>query len=219
MRIQISLIVAALFMSTPVFANQDWVQVEVVVFELKHPQTDNEKWPAQPENPADVPSQSLNDRGNPDRDAFVVLPPTQFKLNKTIANMESSGEYKMLYHTAWRQPLNNNSPSVRIEKNNELLGTVTLNNLHQPNINADLILHRSAESAVTDPAEMMDPALKNQNSIIEASNQMDNTIQYRLKQSQHFKTGDLTYFDHPAFGMLVDVQPYQPKVGLKTGSR
>lgn len=122
----------------PVWAEDDWYQVEVLVFEQAGgPGSDNHQLglrPGYPDNwrqlsdPGAPPNPWLNNKDDADEPAatdattsaalkeqpYTLLPASERRLNGEARSLERSSSYRVLSHRAWRQPLGSRASSVWI---------------------------------------------------------------------------------------------------------
>ncbi len=167
----------------------DQYDIEILIFEQSHQiGLDNEQWQKLEvdEGEADggdggdgdfptkeiLETVSLDDGGE---NVIVELPSTSLTLADTRERLNSTVDYRVLYHKAWHQTVRDKdkSTAVWIELP-ELEGTI---NLHKQRF-----LHFSADLSF--------------NSLFG---------EVKLEQSRRLKSKELHYFDHPLFGILVRV--------------
>lgn len=138
--LSVSLFVLLGFVTTA-FAEDDWYQIEVVIFDQSGgPGSDNRQLGLQlgyPDNwrqltdPDAAPNPWLDDHDEAEQslapgqvsDAddlaaeeqpYTVLPSSERRLNGEARSLERSSGYRVLYHQAWRQPLENRAGSAWI---------------------------------------------------------------------------------------------------------
>jgi hypothetical protein len=175
--------------------------------------------PVQSAPDTDLPSQPVVPAG-PEPLAYVALPTSQFTMQSVAAKLSKKDAYRVLSHSAWRQPATSNkgSESVRIfggrllDKDDpsnphyEFDGLVTLKSTRYLHLDVDAILREQTSSSggkYDSPADL---------GLLESSNNgRDRTAVYqiyRLMQSQRVRSNKLYYFDHPLMGVIVKISPY-----------
>lgn len=156
---------------------------------------------------------------------FVDLPPSAFTLNKIESYLDDNRDYRILTHVAWRQPAltGNATEKVRIyggdvvasgsnlrsdqpEKMWEFEALMTLSQSKFLHIDADAVLRASGyRYDSSDYLTVEDLGLIGE----EGEHYRNPKITtYRLSESQRVKSGNLYYFDHPYYGMIVKITPY-----------
>ena len=180
-----------------------WYTVEVVVFErLDDAGLYEEVWPAVPEagvttgadegeDGEEADAVPLAAAGEP-REPFVALPAAELGLGGITAALRRSGSYRPLLHTAWRQPGVDARGAVAVAVADDSVspsveGTLRLHRARYLHLNADLLYRRAApaDADVTLPAG------------------------FRMAQSRKMRSEEIHYLDHPLFGVIVQVTPYE----------
>jgi len=167
----------------------------------------------------DLPAEPVVAAG-PEPLAYVALPTSQFTMQSVAAKLSKKDAYRVLSHSAWRQPATSNkgSESVRIfggrlldkdDPNNphyEFDGLVTLKSTRYLHLDVDAILREQSKSSggkYDSPADL---------GLLESSNNGHDRMSiyhiYRLMQSQRVRSNKLYYFDHPLMGVIVKISPY-----------
>ena len=166
--------------------------VEVIVFRHNSQPGQDENW--QTPEPGAVRA-----RGQFPKNQFTELSSSRFKLNPVRYSLQQGGDYAVLYHRAWRQLAYSTANaadypvhSFSDDNRNSIEGTIRLVRERYLHLNVDLLLMESAGSK---------PGLY--------SDGPGNIPAYRLTEKRRIKSSELHYFDHPKFGMLVMVTPYQ----------
>jgi hypothetical protein len=168
--------------------------------------------PAQPQ-PVAAPA-------GPEPLAYVALPTSQFTMQSVAAKLSKKDAYRILSHSAWRQPATSNkgSESVRIfggrllDKDDpsnphyEFDGLVTLKATRYLHLDVDAVLREPTSGSggkYDSPADL---------GLLENSNNSQDRAAvyqvYRLMQSQRVRSNKLYYFDHPLMGVIVKISPY-----------
>ncbi len=129
-----------------------------------------------------------------ERDAFIVLPPSEHGFSDTNRTLDRSPSHRLLFHGSWRQPVRQTSRSIPIilnggrlfDEQSELQGSVRF----RFNPNADRV--------VVDANIWLTRFINNQEHIIQ------------MIQSRDMRSNEFHYLDHPAMGIVVLVKPYTP---------
>jgi Peptidoglycan-binding protein, CsiV len=160
--------------------------VEIIIFRNNVMSDAGEQWttPASSElQPTRVFSQ----------DEFTELSPTLYQLDDIRGGLRNSSGYTVLLQRAWRQvgydaahaipyPIHSLAGNGR----DSIDGSVTLTRERYLHLDVDLTL-KTADS--TSPAPGSKPA-------------------FRLHEKRRMRSRELHYFDHPRFGMIAMVTPY-----------
>lgn len=208
-----------LLAAAPGLAAARWYQVDVVVF--KHnveSTTGGEQWPETRELPdyahsidlitdlpamGDEPHDAVAD-SNTAPLAFKALDRGERGLADLERRLRGSSEYTPLLSAAWRQP----NFGVGGAKRVHLSSVTTLKATHSPAAGVDV----AAPEAVAKPRIEGIVTLK-------IARQMAVDVDFvfdhdgtplRMKASRSMKLREVHYFDHPLFGVLVQVVPYIP---------
>jgi hypothetical protein len=139
-----------------------------------------------------------------------VLGPEELKLGNEFRKLRAIAAYEPLFHAGWVQPGLAEADAVPFElKTLGVLnprGTVRVHLSRFLHITLDLT-YRAAESAAA--------ALP-----LGTADGLDEIVlapEYRLKATRSARSGELHYFDHPAFGVLVRVTPLPAPDGSSSG--
>jgi hypothetical protein len=164
--------------------------VEIVVFRNLAPSDGGERW--------NTPAMNATayQRSFP-QDQFTELAYRLYRMNGIVRALENSRNYQVLYHRAWRQLAYNKQNSVaypietEIEsgKRNSVQGWVRLIRERFLHLDIDLFLMANpghAAGATTARIPL-----------------------YQLDEKRRIRSGELHYFDHPRFGIIARVTPYQ----------
>jgi Peptidoglycan-binding protein, CsiV len=208
----------------PTFAvtEPNWITVEIILFEPTNlePGMQKEGWPIRPGFPNLANAIELNAD-----ESYTVLPKTQWQLNESEKKLTNSGQYRVVFHTAWKQPLLGEKKAIPIHLTAgrqwdkslpnfsgetipwEIEGTLKLYNARFIHADADFILQIPASS---------DSASDNFKSInhhtIRAVNpdnwrpRTKTQLQYfRLTHAERIKAKEIYYFDHPLLGLIIRI--------------
>lgn len=212
-----------LFFSKMAFAAPESITVEIIVFEQANiaASIEQESWPIRPSLPKLDAALDLTAEDN----AYTILPKAQWQLNDSEKRLTNSGQYRILLHTAWTQPMlgakqtapihltagrnwDSSLPNFSGVKTAwELEGTLKVYNARFIHVDADLALQIPATTqANPDKLETL------KYHFLESVNpdswrpRAKTQLQYfKLNHSERVKLKDVYYFDHPLFGVIVRV--------------
>lgn len=174
-------------LAAPVSAQEaPWYEVELIVFE-------HVGATARPDISGPSPTAENAHGSNP---ASSIAPPVatplpagdvlssrEYRLADVESALAASRKYRPLLHTAWRQPVLANKQAqpvaVTAPDSAQVTGAVRLYRSRYLHLETDLLYRKAPEA--------------------------DSDAGFRLRDRRRMRSGDLTYFDHPAFGMLVVV--------------
>jgi len=165
--------------------------VEVIVFSNRSAADDGEQMIASPANAA--PAGSVFPAGQ-----FTELDPQSYTMNSISSTLASAPGYHVLFHHAWRQLAYDRTNaadypvhSLADNSHDSVTGTITLIRERYLHLDVDLLLTSAGSSA---------PVLY--------SAGPGNAPAWRLSEKRRIRSGELHYFDHPRFGVIVRVTPY-----------
>ena len=129
---------------------------------------------------------------------FTELSPNLYQLDGVRGGLRNSSGYTVLLHRAWRQvgydaahaipyPIRSLSESGR----DSIEGSVTLVRERYLHLDVDLLLMTASRAAPTQYADGPGSAPA-----------------FRLREKRRVRSRELHYFDHPRFGMIAMVTPY-----------
>lgn len=235
----ITLFLASL--STPALAEKAWYQVEVLVFANKNQSALlTEAWPENPGNPSGLDIVELNITGNDDitrSKPWEVLPAKGYELNNRAYALRKSRDYRLLLHTAWQQPaqedrqkqavyLHDQLPIPFVKSSfppesseigpflQQLFGTLRLRISRYLHLDIDLTYRIAQEVQYNEQKDALMEAVKlapEDNRFIFTSEPVTTIAQrgFRLQESRRIKSKEVHFFDHPLFGVLVYVTPLE----------
>jgi hypothetical protein len=222
-----------LFAAVPAHAN--WYQVEVIVFEYLNPDPDGEVWNADPGLPdrgrtvdpvweAAEQDSAAADAAAQRRIAFQVLPTARHRLDGIHRLLRQSRDYRPLLHLAWQQPgtpsraVYLEEPRIKPDPVDEpvmpasetaeppervIQGTVRMR--------VTRFLHVDVDMAYLAPLlrRQVLPVAGAPGAAEPAAGATSTTGHVRLRESRRMKLNELHYFDHPLFGIIVQVSRLQ----------
>ncbi len=158
------------------------------------------------------------------RHDFYGLPTSEHRLGGVVNALRASGRYRPLLHVAWQQPgfARQNAPAVHItaERSREtkaglagrsravlrsLDGTIRVYRGRYLHVLADLAYYRP-EPTPTSPA---DPHSALLDGALGGLAPPPRPSPFRLSEHRRMRFGELHYFDHPLFGLLIEILPYR----------
>jgi hypothetical protein len=132
------------------------------------------------------------------QDEFTELARTLYRLDGIRGGLRNSSGYSVLFHRAWRQvgydaahaiayPIHSFAENGR----DSIEGSVTLVRERYLHLDVDLLLMKTSGAA---PAQY--------------SEGPNSAPAFRLREKRRMRSRELHYFDHPRFGMIAMVTPY-----------
>jgi hypothetical protein len=175
------------------------------------------------------PSLDLLFQQDPALQAFRMLPDTEFTLDDMAKRINRSSSYHLLYHAAWRQPVQPMDQAIPIllqagdqyDAFSELDGIITISRARYLHIDTDLwftiFSPRSGQASMVMPDNTLnypeaDRELLRQYPEINLFESRRNNYlpvqTYRMVQSRRMRSSTLHYLDHPAFSLLITVEKF-----------
>lgn len=239
--------------------HQGWYQVEMIIFSRTNPAL-QEHFPTNIQLHYPVLFQTLKDpkavdTGNQTHSAagnlladntpapaidlnsqpFYQLPQEMRQLNYQANKMAGSSEYQLLFHEAWRQPINNKSQADWILINAEKKPASQLSGAIRLSVATYLVLETNLwfaefepklddnESIWPDLPERPDLIAKetlssqndtNNQEFIEETLEPPNTVQTKrvvlLKSKREMRSNEVHYIDHPLVGIVIKITQFKP---------
>lgn len=127
------------------------------------------------------------------RDAFLRLPASEQNFRQTNQALERSPDYRLLWHAAWRQPMEQASgtPYIEVEGGRELEG--------QPELTGTLRAYFSPDTTrVILDAELWRTVFEN-----------GEALRLPMQQARPMISNEFHYLDHPAIGIVAEVFRYE----------
>jgi hypothetical protein len=149
------------------------------------------------------------------RDAFIALDDSEHEFTQYNGNLELSPNHRLLYHAVWRQPVLNKVQASAIQiiggdrfgAHSELEGSLTISyNINRVDIDAQLWRNVFNISSELDWHVPLPPL--SDNTEADSPGLVISRV-YPMLQTRQTISNQLHYLDHPAFGMLVEVRPYE----------
>ena len=160
-----------------------------------------------------------------EREAFLLLPPSQSDFQTTNTRLQNSPVNRLLFHGLWRQPVvqaRQARPLIirggrQYGQHHELEGTLTIRfnaNEDRVVIDTNLWLTEFASGTAEDQSWELPPPPGTANS---ASGSFSIQRIVQMQQSRAMRSTEFHYLDHPALGLVIRVLPYDlpPPVSLQ----
>lgn len=161
------------------------------------------------------------------RDPYLQLTPEDSDFQQTNRALERSADHRLLFHGLWRESVADPSDAiplyvqggVRYGDQQELQGTITLRfNENRDRIVIDSNLWLSEYSASANPeSEWQLPAIPEaMKTDLDLLTRDEQSLPYginrvfHMQQSREMRSTEFHYIDHPAMGIVILVEPYEP---------
>jgi hypothetical protein len=140
-----------------------------------------------------------------------LLEPEQYTMRDIYSRLQRLDAYRPIMHAGWTQTTveRNLTAPVRLR----MLGNVPLK------LDGDLTLYLSRYLHLVVDLQLDAVSLQPVNSYAPANSSLFDkpemrpaAVRYRILEDRIFKSGDLRYFDHPKFGVLVRINRYESSV-------
>lgn len=196
----------------PAAAAETWYEVELIVLAQRQPDAGSEVWPVNGLPP--LPQDTLLAIPQADQPGIsgkiAPLPAENLRLQSEAQRIAGDPRYELLLHTGWRQPglPKEQALPVRIHAVEaapdgaapglpRLDGTLRLILARYLHLEADL-RYRSATAAA------------NSDSLFASFNDAEvEEPLYRLNETRRMRSREVHYLDHPMFGIVAMVTPYE----------
>ncbi len=156
---------------------------------------------------------------------FLALDADERTLNDLAGSLRRSSRYRTLEYLAWRQPIEEGDSwpvlfqaGAQYGDRYELDGILTIARSRYLHIDADLWLTLFTESDQPegDPIPESLAALKASDfpALATAARNANRFLPihtHRMKSSRRTRSGNLIYLDHPFFGVLIQIDRFQPE--------
>ena len=161
------------------------------------------------------------------RAPHLQLTPQDSDFQQTNRALERSAEHRLLFHGLWRESIADPKDAIplyvqgglRFDDQHELQGAITLRfNENRDRIVIDSNLWLTEYSASLDresewqlpaiPRAMksdLDSVEKGQQNLQQGINRV-----FHLQQSREMRSAEFHYIDHPAMGIVILIEPYEP---------
>ena len=199
-------------LAAPTGASARWFTVEIIVFDdLNDEGLHAEHWPADPGEPTlrDAIELTHPHEGEPDEaaHAYRLVNRSTLALNDVRRSLRRSARYRPFLHVGWRLPgLSHGaarpahvSPHLGERRTGDAVpdsggrpvvqGTVKVSLARYLRVDLDLVYSRPLNDGIA----AMDTV----------------PTRFRLESERRMRSGELHYIDHPLFGVLVLIEPFQ----------
>jgi hypothetical protein len=166
----------------------------------------------------------------PRPDAYRALDASDQQLGSIARSLGRSSKFELLSHLAWRQPVGAEATPILVQlgqhygDDHEIDGILSFSRTRFLHIAADLwytqftarfeqqpLPQQNEPSAARDLAQRY-PELVEANRLGETYMPVH---RYHLLQSRRMRSGELHYIDHPFFGILVQITPFEYQSALQ----
>jgi hypothetical protein len=222
------LFISLLLFSYSAIAEESWYQVEVIVFDRLSPNLDGEQWQDQEFNRRDNMAE-LQQASLTELIPYSVLDKSRNRLGGIHHYFKLSSDFRPLYHVSWQQEaterrdsryvhiqrLDGEATTVKPVSETEVLATeleepAFIEDMVKPNRIIDgSIRIRSGFYLHADIDLSYFTQLPPENKVLRTSeesfmNGFDKT-EIKLKETRKIKLNEIHYFDHPMFGVVLQV--------------
>ncbi len=224
-------LIISLFIFSSVVAAESWYQVEAIVFDRLYPNLDGEQWQNEEFKIRDnmVELQFAEDSFSSEQTLmpFMILDKKRNRMNGVYRVLRLSSEYRPLYHLSWQQEATERRQSrhVHIQKleGEEALPVVKTTEPTEPaeepefleelvmpdriidgsiRIRSGFYLHADIDLSYF---KQLPPENKTiRSSVGSFQSDFDKTV-VKLKETRKIKLNEIHYFDHPMYGVILQV--------------
>ena len=159
------------------------------------------------------------------RDSFLQLPTSFSDFQQTNRALERSPDHRLLFHGLWRQPVENTANATPIFVSGgeifgdhpELQGSITIrfnDNRDRVVIDANLWLTEFSTVPLQTASWQLPLPPASFLTLQEQLNRDTNNVTwhpiqvYHMQQSREMRSTEFHYLDHPALGLVIEVNPY-----------
>jgi len=161
------------------------------------------------------------------RDSHLQLTPEDSDFQQTNRALERSSEHRLLFHGLWRESLADPRDAIplyvqgglRYDDQHELQGSITLrfnDNRDRIVIDSNLWLTEFSASADLEGEWKLPDIPEAMKTELELLTRDEQNLQYginrvfHMQQSREMRSTEFHYIDHPAMGIVILVEPYEP---------
>ena len=214
------------------YAKERWYQVEVIIFAQNNSDYHkSERWGADYTLPDFEGSRRLS-ASSSGPTAFSRLPVTDLKLGGAAAQIKRASDVKLIRHFGWLQPGLEEKKALSVRITDAMPGSGDIGSrLSPPRLDGTLRLILSRYLHLQSDLIWYDPLNEEELAALEALSQheseadvdenvapttfdespLNTHLAYRLQQSRRMRSNEIHYIDHPRFGLIVQVTPYEGK--------
>jgi len=136
-------------------------------------------------------------------------------IGKAVALLESNNKYQVLTHKRWVQTADarSTSPVMRItDTANDLDGTVVFYMSRFLHVDVDLLLKDESDQNNKPANGVTSSAVANPVALSSSTNNSSAAVAppdltYKIDESRRIRSNQINYFDHPKFGVLLEITP------------
>lgn len=206
---------------------ESWRRVEVILFTYAEPDAGGELWPGNPGLPPrrdavdllpDAPVAAPGAAVARSRTPYRALPRGRLRLEGIARALAAAREYNLALHTAWQQPAQGGGAAVRLDSTMSEAGSQESQPLGRDavvakapghraagllydgivRLRSERLMHLDVDFAYFPPPGQLAPTGERQ-----AAESVGDYV--RLTASRRVRLGRRYYFDHPLFGLIVQV--------------
>lgn len=220
---------AALFVFSQSVAAESWYQVEVIVFDRLSPDLDGEQWQEQEFNRRDNMVE-LQQATLTELVPYSILDQSRNRLHGIYRYFKLSSDFRPLYHVSWQQEATerrearyvhvqrlDGEQSTSVAKTEELTEVALveeepafIEDITMPNriidgsirIRSGFYLHADIDLSYFTQLPSANKVLRSSEESF--TNGFDKT-EIKLKETRKIKLNEIHYFDHPMFGVVLQV--------------
>jgi hypothetical protein len=185
--VQALLISCLLAISSNAFAQQ-WYHVELIIFE-RYSGVGEEQWPLM----TNIRQGSLSPKmSNTD------IQPAELTLTAKANRINNAGDFRVLYHEAWKQPIRSKGSAKTIQIN-------ALNNLIEGSLKLYQVSYLHADLDIW--FKENEPELQQWQTALPEGIEVSGPRNPNLYEIRRVKSDTINYFDHPRMGALIQLTP------------
>lgn len=161
------------------------------------------------------------------RDPHLQLSPEDSDFQQTNRALERSSEHRLLYHGLWRESVADPADAIPLfvqgglqyDDQHELQGTITLrfnDNRDRIVIDSNLWLTEYSASADLENEWRLPAIPEAMKTDLDSLAMNEQSLQYginrvfHMEASREMRSTEFHYIDHPAMGIVILVEPYEP---------
>ncbi|MCL6414761.1 peptidoglycan binding protein CsiV [Aestuariirhabdus sp. Z084] len=169
-----------------------------------------------------IPAQDTGRSGSTNAaSAWVLLAEPSLQLTDKSARLQKAGDYQVLFHQAWRQPMveSSEAPWIRIEGGQRYADQPVLTG--SVRFSLKRYLHITTQLSLTEyepfqnlASEIPDDYISNEANLLTPANAgsqngYEPLRRFDLQESRRMRSNELHYLDSPVIGVLVKITPFE----------
>ncbi len=214
-----SIFLASLLLFSHSVLAESWYQVEVIIFDRIYPDFDGEQWQNEEFKIRDNMVELQPDTSQ--EFAYKILNSSRNRLGGVYRVLKLSSEYRPLYHVSWQQEATERRESryVHIQKLDGEAVMPVANTTEEPDfieqlnmpdriidgsirIRSGFYLHADIDLSYFKQLPPENKILRTSEESFQSGN--EKTV-IKLKETRKIKLNEIHYFDHPMFGVILQV--------------